>query len=92
MLPVMVLIGELPVGSAKRPSYGFPVGKRREPPGERIGEPRVGDLDGERWSDPGDRFVGDACGAGGAFAGVPATGDASAPGRPYVSDISFRCL
>ncbi len=84
MLPVIVLIGELPEGSAKRPSYGLPVGKRREPPGERIGEP--GDRDGERWGDPGDRLVGDA------FAGVPATGDASAPGRPYVSAISFRCL
>ena len=78
MLPVIVLIGELPLGSAKRPSYGL--GKRREPPGERIGEP--GDLDGERWGDPGDRLVGDACGAGDAFAGVPAVGDASAPGRP----------
>ena len=83
MLPVIVLIGEAPVGSANLPSYGFlpgVPGKRREPPGERIGEP--GDLDGERWSDPGDRLVGDACGAGDAFAGVPATGDASAPGRP----------
>ena len=76
MLPVIVLIGELPVGSAKRPSYGL--GKRRDPPGERIGEP--GDLDGERWSDPGDRLG--VCGAGDAFAGVPVTGDASAPGRP----------
>ena len=84
----MVLIGEAPVGSAKRPSYGFlpgVPGKRRDPPGERIGEP--GDRDGERWGDPGDRLVGDrlvgdACGAGNAFAGVPATGDASAPGRP----------
>ena len=87
MLPVIVLIGELPEGSAKRPSYGFPVGKRREPPGERIGEP--GDLDGERWGDPGDRLG--VCGAGNAFAGET-VGDASAPGRPYVSDISFRCL
>ena len=90
MLPVIVLIGELPEGSANLPSYGLPVGKRREPPGERIGEP--GDRDGERWSDPGDRLVGDACGAGDAFAGVAATGDANAPGRPYVSAISFRCL
>jgi hypothetical protein len=81
LLPVMVLIGELPEGSAKRPSYGFlpgVPGKRREPPGERIGEP--GDLDGERWGDPGDRLG--VCGAGDAFAGVAATGDASAPGRP----------
>ena len=80
MLPVIVLIGELPEGSAKRPSYGFlpgVPGKRREPPGERIGEP--GDRDGERWGDPGDRLVADACDA---FAGVPVTGDASAPGRP----------
>ena len=74
MLPVIVLIGELPVGSAKRPSYGFPVGKRREPPGERIGEP--GERVGERWGDPGDRLVGDAC-AGDAFAG-----ESRAPGRP----------
>ena len=84
----MVLIGEAPLGSAKRPSYGFlpgVPGKRRDPPGERIGDP--GERAGERWSDPGDR-VGD----GDAFAGVPATGDASAPGRPYVSAISFRCL
>ena len=42
----MVLIGEAPVGSAKRPSYGFPVGKRREPLGERMGDP--GDRDGDR--------------------------------------------
>ena len=93
MLPVMVLMGELPEGSAKRPSYGFlpgVPGKRRDPPGERIGEP--GDLDGERWGDPGNRLVGDACAAGDAFAGVRvASGDASAPGRPYVSEISFRC-
>ena len=72
MVPVMVLIGELPVGSAKRPSNGFlpgVPGKRREPPGERIGDP--GDLDGDLDGD-GDRtgeFDGDA-------------GDASAPGRP----------
>ena len=51
------------------------MGKRREPPGERMGEPRVGD--GER--------IGDRVGDGDAFAGVPvsaAAGDARAPGRP----------
>ena len=63
----MVLIGEAPVGSANRPSYGFPVGKRRDPPGLRMGDP--GDRDGDRVGD-GDR-TGDFC-----------TGDASAPGRP----------
>ena len=76
----MVLIGDAPVGSAKRPSYGFlpgVPGKRREPPGERIGEPveRIGEPGervGERWGDPGDR-VGD----GDAFAG-----ESSTPGRP----------
>ena len=70
---VIVLIGELPEGSAK-PSYGSSgVPGSAAAAGERIGEP--GDLDGERWGDPGDRLVGDAC------AGRPAR-RASAPGRP----------